>query len=47
MFRRVSMVFILALLTVSLASAQAEPIEYPAPTGPYQVGSTYRHWVDE
>ncbi len=41
------MVFILALLTVSLASAQAEPIEYPAPTGPYQVGSTYRHWVDE
>lgn len=45
MVRRVLIVLILALLTVSLA--HAEPIVFPAPTGPYQVGSTYRLWVDE
>jgi predicted dienelactone hydrolase len=48
MIARVSTVLILSLLAVSLAAAQpAEIIEFPAPDGPYQVGSTYRHWVDQ
>lgn len=38
---------ILLLSGVSMAEAQDRTTEFPAPTGPYQVGSTYRHWVDD
>jgi predicted dienelactone hydrolase len=45
MTRSTSIVVLLLVLTVSLAGAQETA--FPAPDGPYQVGSTYRHWIDE
>lgn len=49
MIARVLLVLILSLLAVSIVAAQSTEIpEYlPTPTGPYQIGSTYRHWLDE
>ena len=49
MIARLSTILMLLLFTISLAAAQEEEIiEYlPTPTGPYQIGSTYRHWIDE
>jgi hypothetical protein len=45
----VMLALLLAVLGPLLVAAQEDgdddPI--PPPTGPYQVGQTYRHWVDE
>jgi hypothetical protein len=46
-FRRMVLGLVVLLFVVTFSTAQEEGIEFPVPTGPHQVGSTYRVWVDE
>src|SRR5688572_15585281 len=45
MSRYASIIVSLLLFVVPLAAAQ--DVVYPAPDGPYQVGSTYRFWIND
>ncbi len=49
-FKLMLFVVLLIMLSLTVASAQDDDAGeswLPAPTGPYQVGRTSRHWVDE